>query len=198
MSMAVTMERPVLVLNKTWTPLNTTSMKRALKMVLKGRAKIVNIEDFQAMSWEDWSNCRPSPDDPHFTACGQVFRVPEIIVLQHYDKVPRPRTHFSRRTLFRRDNHRCQYCGCQPGTEELTIDHVLPRAQGGVTSWENCVLACIECNAFKANRTPEQARMKLLTTPARPKYAVFKMPSIKIASWEQFLGVAYWELPLQD
>ena len=68
---------------------------------------------------------------------------------------------FSRRNIFKRDRYVCQYCGSQPGSEELTIDHVVPRSQGGVSSWTNCVLACMTCNKRKADRTPEQAGMML-------------------------------------
>ncbi len=128
-----------------------------------------------------------------------VFLVPEVIILNSpYDKVPAPRNTFSRRTLFRRDGYRCQFCGCQPGTEELTIDHVLPRSQGGITSWENCVLACISCNAKKANRTPEEAKMKLLSVPAKPRYVTLKQELVRIDSWQAFLGEAYWTVNLVD
>lgn len=85
-------------------------------------------------------------------------RVPEVIVLTSYDRLPSNAVTFSRRNIFKRDRFTCQYCGKQPGSEELTIDHVLPRAQGGTSTWENCVLACIECNAKKADRTPDRHR----------------------------------------
>ena len=85
------------------------------------------------------------------------LRVPEVIVLAEYDRLPTAAVTFSRRNIFKRDHWTCQYCGAQPGSEELTIDHVLPRSQGGISTWENCVLACVACNKRKADRTPEQA-----------------------------------------
>ena len=89
------------------------------------------------------------------------LRVPEVVALSGYDRTAGGPVTFSRRNIFKRDHYTCQYCGAQPGSEELTLDHVVPRSQGGVSSWENCVLACMACNKRKADRTPEQARMHL-------------------------------------
>ena len=77
-----------------------------------------------------------------------------------------------------RDRETCQYCGARPGTRELTIDHVVPRVQGGVSSWENCVLACMDCNRRKANRTPEEARMALLERPVKPRWSPHSKPTV--------------------
>ena len=82
------------------------------------------------------------------------LRVPEVVALAGYDRLPEAAVAFSRRNIFKRDHYTCQYCGVQPGTEELTIDHVIPRSQGGTSTWENCVLACVACNKQKADRTP--------------------------------------------
>ena len=89
------------------------------------------------------------------------LRVPEVVTLTDYDRLPAAAVTFSRRNIFKRDHFTCQYCGAQPGSEELTLDHVVPRAQGGESRWDNCVLACLACNKRKADRTPEQARMRL-------------------------------------
>jgi 5-methylcytosine-specific restriction endonuclease McrA len=86
------------------------------------------------------------------------------------------------------------YCGDTPGTEELTIDHILPKSMGGKTSWENCVLACVKCNSYKANRTPEQARMKFYRPdykPFKPKFNLFK-GDVRVDSWQAFLGEMYF------
>jgi 5-methylcytosine-specific restriction endonuclease McrA len=189
--------RRVLQLNKTWTPMHTITLEKALHMVFNERARIVEPNEYQAMTWEDWSKLKPLGDDG-IRAANMIFRIPEVIVLNEYDKLPQPRKTFSRRTLYKRDHYRCQYCGCQPGSHELTIDHVLPRAQGGGTTWENCVLACIECNSKKANRTPAQAGMTLLSKPAPPSYKTLKVETMKIDSWSKFLGEAYWSVPLID
>jgi 5-methylcytosine-specific restriction endonuclease McrA len=104
---------------------------------------------------------------------------------------------FSRRNIYKRDRYTCQYCGIQPGSEELTIDHVSPRSQGGLSTWENCVLACVSCNKRKADRTPEQARMPLKKPPARPAWRpLYATQHVRIDSWSKFISEAYWNVEL--
>lgn len=93
--------------------------------------------------------------------------------------------------------HNCQYCGVQPGTEELSIDHVIPRAQGGKTTWDNVVIACVECNRKKADKTPEQAKMKLRKKPGPPAYDILRGSRIRVDSWCHFLGDSYWGCELK-
>lgn len=191
-------QRRVLQLNKTWAPMHTVPLEKALHMVFNDRAKIVDPENYQAMTWEDWSKLKPLGDEG-IKGAKMVFRIPEVIVLNDYDKLPQPAMTFSRRRLFRRDGYKCMYCGCKPGSEELTIDHVLPRAQGGGTNWENCVLCCVKCNAYKANRTPEQAKMVLLSKPCKPSYKILRKEDfVPIDSWSKFISTSYWNVPLED
>lgn len=204
MSATLTQNR-VLVLNKNWTAVGTVSLQRAVTMLFSEyedgtpKAKIIEPESYQQMSWADWSKLKAGADDEVIRTANLSVRIPEVILLSKYEKLPRPKLHFSRRTLYKRDNYTCQYCYKRFASEELTIDHVTPRAQGGITSWENCVLACVSCNAKKANRTPKQCGMKLLNKPVKPKMNVFKCDMVKpIKSWEQFLGVAYWSVELEN
>ena len=107
---------------------------------------------------------------------------------------------FSRRQLWKRDNNTCQYCGCRPGTSELNIDHIIPKSQGGKTTWENCVIACIKCNTHKANRTPSQAKMKFFNPdykPTKPKFSLFK-GELRIESWKDFIDSMYWDVTLEN
>jgi 5-methylcytosine-specific restriction endonuclease McrA len=111
------------------------------------------------------------PDDldgePFIRAVRQHFRVPEVVTLTHYDKLPVTHVAFSRRNLFKRDGYKCQYCGAHPRPDELTIDHIVPRSRGGESTWENCVLACIECN----KRRPTTPRSTSASQQAgRPKW----------------------------
>ena len=87
----------------------------------------------------------------------------------------------------------------QPGPDALTIEHIVPRSKGGISSWENCVLACFDCNRRKADRTPEQAGMKLRTKPRKPSWKTLAQvsPRERRQSWEQFLSRAYWEIELE-
>ena len=105
------------------------------------------------------------PGAPCIRSARARLRVPEVVCLTRYDRLPATAVTFSRRNVARRDHHTCQYCGAQPGGEAITIDHVVPRSQGGASSWTNCVAACVACNARKADRTPEQAGMHLRQPP---------------------------------
>ena len=197
--------RRCLVLNKSWNPIGTVSLERAITLLFTvaqngdPKARIIDPSSYQTFTWEDWSKLRPSATDEKIIGANLYFRVPEIIILSKYDKMPQRQVHFSRRNLFKRDGQTCQYCGGQPGSEELTIDHVLPRSQGGVTSWENCVLACVTCNRKKANRTPSQAKMKLMKVPKKPHLKALKFDTLKpVKSWEAFLGAAYWNVNIEE
>ena len=140
---SLSLTRPTLILNRNWQPITVSTVARALVKVFSGAARVVDPSDFQLYSWEDWSAQRPR-DGELFIQAGRVrLRVPEVVTLTRYDRLPRQAVTFSRRNLFKRDHFTCQYCGAQPGGGELTIDHVIPRSQGGVTSWSNCVLACV-------------------------------------------------------
>ena len=194
-----TITRPTLVLNRNWQPITISTVARALVKVFSGAARVVDPSDFQLYSWEDWSSLRPNDGELFIQAGRILLRVPEVVTLTHYDRLPRQAVTFSRRNLFKRDHFTCQYCGDQPGSDELTIDHVIPRSQGGVTSWTNCVLACVECNAFKSNRTPEQAGLRLRHKPAQPAWrAFYASPEVRIESWSRFLSEAYWSVELKD
>jgi 5-methylcytosine-specific restriction endonuclease McrA len=198
MSQAV-LQRPTLVLNRNWQPIHVATVARAVIMLYSGTVRVVDPKDYQTYNWDDWSRLRPREDEHCIRSIRWRLRVPEVVVLAHYDGLPGSTVPFSRRNIYKRDRYSCQYCGRQPAIEELTIDHVLPRAQGGTSSWENCVLACFECNKQKADRTPEQARMRLRHPPQRPVWRpLYSWHSKPIKSWARFLGEAYWNVTLMD
>lgn len=126
---------------------------------------------------------------PCVRAVHRSLRVPEVICLAHYDRLPGSAVTFSRRNVAKRDHHTCQYCGSQPGAEAITIDHVVPRSQGGVSNWTNCVASCVRCNALKADRTPEQVGMKLRRHPVRPEWKpLYAAHGVRVESWARFLA----------
>ncbi|MBL8819517.1 MAG: HNH endonuclease [Planctomyces sp.] len=193
------LQRPTLVLNRSWQPVAVSTVARSLIKVWNESARIVDPISFQQYSWDDWALLEPNAGDPVIQTQWLQLRVPEVITLTRYDRMPIKIVAFSRRNVFKRDNFTCQYCGCRPGSEELTIDHVTPRSRGGVSSWTNCVLACIECNSRKANRTPDQAGMPLKKTPTRPVWNPLYAPhGVKIQSWSKFVSEAYWNVELDD
>jgi 5-methylcytosine-specific restriction endonuclease McrA len=143
----------VLVLNATYEPLSIVSIKRAVVLLLKDKAEVVEAAEARLRS-EKLS-----------------LPVPLVIRLLYFVKIPRQISlPVSRRTVLARDQYTCQYCSKQPTRKDLTIDHVLPRSRGGEAIWTNVVTACLGCNNRKGNRTPEEARMKLLSKPVRPRY----------------------------
>ena len=197
--------RRCLVLNKSWSPVGTVSLQRAVIMLFstyktgEPKARIIDPVSYQTFSWEDWSRIKPLVEEEFIQGANIVYKIPEVILLTRYEKLPQPKIHFSRRTLYKRDEMTCQYCGSRPGSSELTIDHVLPRSKGGSTSWENCVLACIDCNSHKADRTPSEAKMKLLSEPKKPRTHLFRYETLKpVRSWEAFLGEAYWNVGIGE
>ena len=149
------MDGVVLVLNQNYEPLNVCNLPRAFRLVFGEKAEVIEY-DHQVIR-------TPRTE----------YRAPSVIRLQYQIRRPRPRVKLSRREVFARDRHTCQYCGSRPGTPELSIDHIVPRSQGGHTNWENCVLSCRRCNHRKRNRTPSQAGMKLLTQPLQPRWTPF-------------------------
>lgn len=140
--------RPVLVLNQGYEPLNICHLRRALALVMEGRAEML----------EDGAG--------YIRTSHQAFAIPSVIKLDHMVRKPGIERKLTRVGIFHRDDYRCQYCGKKV---TLTIDHVIPRFQGGRHTWENMVAACVPCNRRKAGRTPEQANMKLAKPPVKPK-----------------------------
>lgn len=195
---AKVLDNPTLVLNRNWQPVNVATVSRALVLLWNDSARVVDPADYRLYSWVDWSELRPLDGEQFIQAVRLRLRVPEVIVLSAYDRLPCAAVSFSRRNVFKRDHWACQYCGDQPGSEELTIDHVIPRSQGGTSTWENCVLACIGCNTRKADRTPKQAGMRLRKEPVRPAWKpIYARDSVRIESWSKFVSETYWNVPLE-
>ena len=193
------LERPTLVLNRNWQPVRIATVARSLVKVWNDTARVVDPADYQVYNWADWSALAPKEDELCVRTRHFRLRVPEVVTLTRYDRVPTNAVTFSRRNVFKRDRYTCQYCGHQPGSEELTIDHVIPRSKGGHSNWDNCVLACVDCNSRKADRTLQQAHMKLRSVPIRPKWrGVYAEQSIRIDSWSRFVNEAYWSVELED
>ncbi len=197
--LSAVLRRPTLVLNRNWQPVGVVTVARSLLKVWNDAARVVDPDDFRLYTWADWSKLTPRDGEPFIQTPRLRLRVPEVVTLTRYDRFPASAVTFSRRNVFKRDHCTCQYCGAQPGSEELTIDHVVPRSQGGVSSWENCVLACIACNKRKADQTPEQVGMRLRKRPARPRWSpLYAARQVRIESWSRFVSEAYWNVELES
>jgi 5-methylcytosine-specific restriction endonuclease McrA len=190
--------RRALVLNRNWQPTGVATVARCLIMLWNRSALAVDPIDYQQYDWNDWSRLIPDREAPCIRVVQGRIRVPEVVALVHYDRLRSHGVTFNRRNVFRRDRMTCQYCGRRPGSEELTIDHVIPRSQGGKSTWDNCVLACVQCNSRKAARTPAEAKMRLARQPVRPAWRpTFADRGESIESWAKFISQAYWDVELE-
>lgn len=182
------LERATLVLNRSWRPVHVTTVRRALIMVFRDAARIVEPASLATFSFAEWlEQPIPAADRAIRSPTVQVA-APEVVLLRHYDRVPCHEAPFTRRNLFLRDEFTCQYCGRKCTSDHLSVDHVLPRSRGGSTSWENCVLACVGCNARKADRTLKEVGFHLLRQPVRPRWTPYLnlRPNQRMDSWQQF------------
>ncbi len=198
----------VLVLNRHYMAIRVVSVRRAFSLLVRELAEVVHIEDGQYLSydfdsWREVSELKRQfePDGHDWIRTVRFeIAVPRIIRLLIYDRLPRQDVKFNRRNIYARDGNRCQYCGRKFPTTELSIDHVVPRSQGGKTTWENVVCACLQCNVKKGGRTPEQAAMALIAMPKKPRRSPvinLKLGSSKYRCWQQFLDHAYWSVELK-
>ena len=178
-----------LVLDASYQPISRVSWQQAFRMVFSGRAVVVE-------TYADWV----------VRSAREVFLVPSIVrfvrVVRNFF---RRGIKFNRRNVYLRDKGRCQYCGRRVPSNDFEFEHVIPKCQGGRTRWENIVVACTPCNQRKGNRTPEQAGMRLLSKPVRPR----SLPGVGAASlawgegmpvtWKDYLrSVGYWHDALED
>src|SRR3954470_21131362 len=182
------LELPTLVLNRQWQPIHVTTVVRALVLLWNDSARVVEPEEYRLYTWDDWASLEADDGAACIRSARLRLRVPEVVSLTHYDRLPSTAVTFSRRNVARRDHHTCQYCGAQPGGESITIDHVVPRSQAGVSNWTNCVAACESCNARKADHTPEQAGMRLRHRPVRPEWKpLYAAQGVRVENWSRFL-----------
>ena len=162
----------VLLLNATYEPLNVVSVRRAIVLLLKEKAEILEAAEQRIHAAE--------------------FSIPKPLVIRlvYYVRVPRTlKIPLTRRTLMVRDNYSCQYCGAQLSRSEMTMDHVVPKVRGGETTWDNVVCACKACNARKGAKSLKEANMQLRKKPARPEYVAVVLLSRSSTEdvWDKYL-----------
>ena len=169
----------VLLLNFSYEPLGTIGVARAMTMFVRNA---VTVEEFDGAKV--------------LRSARQTFRVPSVVRLRRYIHIRRgkqARVTVRRAQIYIRDGYRCQYCGETRAAKDLTLDHILPRAQGGLSVPENLVAACEKCNGRKGNRTPEQARMPLLTSQTLLKVGLDRVLLCRYAEskpeWKKYLFI---------
>jgi 5-methylcytosine-specific restriction endonuclease McrA len=189
----------VLVLNRSWLAIHVCDVRRAVTLLTLGLARVVT-EQFETHDFHSWREISQCAKENFLNTPRFKLMIPEIIVLTGYNAVPPRRVKFSRRNIFERDRFMCQYCQRAPARSELSVDHVVPRSRGGLTTWHNVVLACTECNARKRDRTPDEAGMNLRRRPKEPPWrpgAGFRITA-RHRSWQRFVDSAYWDLLLEE
>jgi 5-methylcytosine-specific restriction endonuclease McrA len=180
----------VLVLNRSYLPIHVTTVRRAFSLIYQGTALAVNGE-YETFDFHAWRRLSARSDDGVGTPGGKI-RLPRVIVLLGYDRVPRRHVRYSRLNIFARDKFTCQYCGQKPHRSQLNLDHVIPRSLGGRTTWENVVCSCVDCNRQKGGRTPAQARLRLIRQPVRPRWTPVihhAVQSVRYDEWRPFLHI---------
>ncbi len=197
------LDRQVLVLNRLWQAINVCSVRRAFTLLCAGHAQVVDADadrNFFTHDFESWRDLSErEPDDEMVHTISFKIRVPRVIVLLLFDRMPKKEVKFTRANIFERDKSTCQYCGNVFERRDLNLDHVIPRDRGGLTSWENVVCSCIPCNTRKGNRLPHQVGMRLIKKPERPKWRPFlhiTFDSKVHESWRHFIDFAYWNVEL--
>ena len=166
-----------LLLNSDWSPLGFLSPHRALCLIMRQRAEIVVFE-------------APSLWEEEYSTPSTSYRVPATIRMLTRIERRHTQPRFRKKVLYDRDDWSCQYCETRLSPRSVTIDHVIPKSKGGLTTWKNCVVCCLECNLRKGPRLPDEAGMKLRRQPKVPSSSDFLRANAMDwhADWSHFLG----------
>ena len=194
----------VLVLNRLWQAVNVCTVDRAFALLYTGHAQVVHEDPhgFNTYTFNEWCDYSPihEEEDMVRTICFRI-KIPRIILLSFFDRMPNKEVKFTRQNVFERDKSTCQYCGIKFDRKEMNLDHVVPRQHGGLTTWKNVVCSCIPCNSRKANRTPAQADMYLIKKPKKPRWRPFMELQFRRSPhkcWGHFLDFAYWNVEIGE
>ncbi len=189
----------VLVLNRHWQAIDVKTPAETFSMLVTGAATALDMVaglEMRPVTWEEWLSLDVRDGDYGIGTVRGLVRVPTVIVLARFDKVPKRRPKFCAKAIWERDGGVCQYTGRKLRPNEGNIDHIVPRSRGGKTSWENCVLADKKVNSKKGNRLPEEVGLRLIRAPKIPK----EVPTSalirnhhRVEDWNVFLGTH--ELP---
>ena len=170
----------VLLLNATYETLRVITWQRAIRLLTLGKVEVIEETDREIRS------------------VSFVIRLPSVVRLLRLIRPRRQPIKFSRQNIYLRDNFRCQYCRARVSSQDINLDHVIPRALGGKTTWENIVTCCIPCNVLKGGHTPEAVGLQLVHRPVKPD----RLPGVAIIinmqnapdSWRDYL---YWNVELE-
>lgn len=148
------MKKQVLLLNQDSTPLNIITISKAFKLLAKDKV------------WAD----ETLNEYYEVVSVSKIIKIPKILILKYYVKLPFKRIAPTRKNIFKRDKYTCQYCGIDLCEKSATIDHIIPKSKGGGSTWTNMIASCKDCNLFKGNRSPKEAKMDIKSKPKEPSY----------------------------
>src|ERR1700693_3230178 len=191
----------VLVLNRSYLPVHISSVKRAFALLYQGVAKAVD-EQYHTFEFESWRDLSIEVQHERLGIVNGFIRVPRVLLLTAYERVPKRHVRFSRFNIFARDGNTCQYCHKKLPRTELNLDHVIPRSRGGMLTWEHTVCSCHYCNRRKGGRTPDEAGMLVVEGPRAAHMAalfsgIFSLRRYR--EWMPYLSQvdsAYWNTEL--
>lgn len=220
------LNQPTLVLNKGWNSIDSATVRDAFCNVISGRATFLLTPDYEVQIDDTtvehfdiagWMSLPVADGERAIRSSQGLVKIPEIMLLSEYSRIPVRNVVFCRRNLWRRDRRTCQYCGCEPKGSDITVDHVFPKSKGGESTFENCVLSCTACNLKKGNRILASTDMRLQrmkrlngvwtkTYYAAPRHPVWN-PLYALRrktfpkSWAAFLSnfdeALYWDVGLE-
>ncbi len=195
----------VLVLNRNFHAIQIAPWERALTLLYLDHAQVVD-PDYRTYDFEDWLQLSQlMAESPsgfiHTPTC--KIAIPEVIALRAFDRLPLHEITFTRRNIYEHYGYRCCYCGKRFPTQDLNLEHIVPRSRGGKTDWSNVVTACIPCNLKKGDRLPLEAGLRLLIRPSKPdargRFQILLRAPIRYrASWQRFIDKAYWDSLLEE
>lgn len=187
----------VLVLNSVFQAVQIVSARKAFSLFYKGHVRAV-LPDYSTHDWQDWADIPVGAGDDYVATPHRRIKIPRVILLPSFDRLPKSEVKFCRKNVYLRDRSRCQYCGIKFRSEDLNLDHVIPVSRGGKSTWENVVCSCIPCNKRKGHRLPDEAGMRLVTKPVRPRWHPLFRASCRYDEWRSFLDEAYWNVEILE
>lgn len=205
------LNKSVLVLNRGFSAISVVTVMDAISSVYTDKSIFVD-QDYIQYQWSEWAQVKKvdieiakSDPDNHIQMGTYGIKLPQVMLLKSYSKIPQQAVRLTRRNIYIRDGGRCQYTGKRLKTSEITLDHVVPRCKGGKNTWQNLVIASLSANTKKGGMTPQQAKMKLLKTPCAPKWDPIYITGIRNCpqSWKNFISTknwdeCYWDVELED
>lgn len=188
--MKKTLNHEVLVLNKSWIGIRIRTVQQSLVLVWRKRAFIVDVDDYNVYDWDEWANQTVDKDKDFYIATTHgCIKKPEVIVLSHYNKIPKHELRLTKKNILLRDEYTCQYTGERLTKSQIDIDHVIPKSKGGKNTWDNLVVSSKDINRLKADKTLEEAGLTLIRKPTKPIANIPLIHNIKNVpdSWRKFI-----------